>query len=111
MGGRAGCAVPPSRCQLPVRTVPGWRALGFQPELWIAPNLFTGVVAGAEEAGKDGTPPCCPGGYGLAWLLPYCGYHCDCLRDLGLGGGLTIGLNDFSNCGYANENTFRRVGS
>ena len=33
VGGRAGCVVPPSRCQLPVRKVPGWRALGFPPVL------------------------------------------------------------------------------
>ena len=70
VGGRAGCAVPPSRCQLPVRKVPGWRALGFPPGLWVAPKRFPGVVAGVEEAGEGGTPPCCPGVYGLLWLPP-----------------------------------------
>ena len=30
-GGRAGGAVLPSACQLPVWKVPGWRAFGFPP--------------------------------------------------------------------------------
>ena len=42
-----------------------------------------------------------------------CGYHSDCLPDPGLGGALAISLNDFGGvwCGYANEDTCRRIGS
>ena len=55
--GQAGCAVPPSRCQLPVRNVPGWRAFGFPPQLSAAPKHIPGEGVGAEEAGKGGIPP------------------------------------------------------
>ena len=55
--GQAGCAVPPSSCQLPVRNVPGWRAFGFPPRIWAAPKLIPEVGAGAEEANEDGIPP------------------------------------------------------
>ena len=52
-----GVGVPTSSCQLPVRNVPGWRALGFLPGLWAAPKRDPGAGAGAEEAGEGGIPP------------------------------------------------------
>ena len=55
-GVRVGCAVPPSRCQLPELKIPGWRALGFPPRLWAAPMHLPGAVMGAEEAGVGGIP-------------------------------------------------------
>ena len=65
VGGRAGCAVPPSCCQLAVRKVRGWRALGSPLGLWVAPKRFPRADAEAEEAGEGGTAPCCPGVYVL----------------------------------------------
>ena len=56
VGGRAGCAVPPSSCQEPVRKVPGCRTFGFPLGLWAARRRIPGAVAGAEEAGEGGTP-------------------------------------------------------
>ena len=64
-GGRVGCAAPPSKCHLPVRKVPGWRAFGFPPALWAAPRRMPGAAAEAEEAGEGGTPPCWPDAYVL----------------------------------------------
>ena len=111
VGGRAGGAVPPSRCPLPVRKVPGWRALRFPPGLWVAPERFHGAVAGAEEAGEGETPPCAQARMGCCGYHSDCGYHCDCLPHPGLGDTLAIDLNGIGGfrCGYANEKTFRCV--
>ena len=87
-GGRAGCAVPPSSCHLPVRKVPGWRAFGFPLGLWAAPRRIPGAGAGAEEAGEGGTPPWWPDVYGLPRLALYC------LPGLAPGGSLAIDSND-----------------
>ena len=60
VGGRIGCAGPPSNCHLPVQKVPGWRAFGFPLGLWAARRRIAGAAAGAaagaEEAGEGGTP-------------------------------------------------------
>ena len=58
VGVRVGYAVPPSPCQLPVRKVPGWRALGFPLGLRVAPKRFPGADAEAEEADEGRTAPC-----------------------------------------------------
>ena len=71
VSGRVGCAVPPSSCHVPVRKVPGWRALGFPIGLWAAPRRIPGAEAGAEEAGEGGTPPWWPDVCGLPGL-PLC---------------------------------------
>ena len=69
VGGRGGCVVPPSRCQLPpVRKVPGWSALGFPFGLWVAPERYPGADAETEAAGEGEKSPCFPGVYVLLWL-------------------------------------------
>ena len=55
--GQAGCAVPPSSYQLPVRNVPGWRAFSFSLVLWAVSMRIPRAGAGAEEAGEGGIPP------------------------------------------------------
>ena len=70
VGGRAGYPLPPPRCLFPVRKVPGWRALGFSPGLWVATQRFRGVVAGAQEAREGGKASCFSGVYRLLWLPP-----------------------------------------
>ena len=53
-GGRAGGAVPPSACQLPVRKVPGWCALGFPPGLRDAPYRTARRGANSGIGGRAG---------------------------------------------------------
>ena len=106
VGGRVGCAAPPSNCHLPVRKVTGWRAFGFPLGLWATPRRIPGTAAGAKEAGEGGTPPWWPDVYGCR------GYRCDYLPDLGPGGTPAFDLNDcddFSWC--VPEKTCRRRGS
>ena len=58
VGVLVGCAVPPSPCQLPVRKVPGWRALGFPLGLWFALKRFLEAKTETEEVDEGGTSPC-----------------------------------------------------
>ena len=67
-GERAGCAVPPSSCHLPVRKVPGWRAFGFPLGLWVAARRIPRAGAEPEEAVEGGTPQWWPNVYGLPRL-------------------------------------------
>ena len=107
VGGRAGCAVQPTSCHLPVRKVPVWSTFGCPLRLWAAPTRIPEAVTREEEAGEGGTPPWWPDMYGLP------GYRSDLLPGLAPGGTFAIDLNvcdDFS-CGCVREKTCRSGGS
>ena len=88
-GARVGCAVPPSRCQLPERKAPGWRALGFPPELWAAPTCLPGALMVADKGGRRRNTTIF---FGYSYHCN-CGYQCHCSRGPGSGGFRAIGLN------------------
>ena len=98
-----------------MREVPGWRALGFPPGLWVALKRFSGIVAGPEEAGEGGI--CWWGMFPRrVWsvvvnTLTVVTTETVCLTPvLVVPPRLAFTISVIFCFGYANEKTFRRVG-